>query len=292
MTAYHRAVLLIIIGGVFLSSSGIAIRSLEAASGMQIVFYRALGMAVFMALAVLWQHKANTVLAFRSIDKQGILAGVFFSLASFAIVYALLNTTVANAMFIVSLAPLFAAVLAWFFLHETVQTRTWLAIGLACLGVLVMVGGALSGDGMLGILYAFVMAISYGAFSVCIRAGRGSDMIPAICVSGFALAGVSSLWVADFSLPTNDLLICLGLGVFQVGIGGLCLTIAAKHVPAAQITLLAMLEVVLNPLWVWLGIGETPALATLIGGAMILCAITYQARSTQQSNSDKSLNNV
>ncbi len=265
--------------GLFLSTAGIGVRLLEVASGMQIVFYRSLGMGVFLLLVVLARYRVASVEAFLAMRRASYLAALFFAGASVAVIFALLNTTVANAMFIISLAPFFTAIFGWLLLGERVRLRTWLAMAVAAAGVLIMVEGALSGDGLLGMVYALAMALCYAGFSVSIRAGRLGDMTPAICFSGLGLAAVSALWVDPFQLPPRDLLICLGLGVFQAGLGGLLLVFGARGLPAVQVNFLAMLEVVLSPLWVWLVVNEQPATATLIGGSIILAAISFQALS-------------
>lgn len=274
---YRHGVVLAVAAGIVLSTLGIGVRSLEQASGMQIIFYRAIGLLVFMSTVVIIKNRGKSP---RKLLESGLLgfgASLAYTGASIAIIYALLNTTVANTMFVVSLAPLFAALAGWFFLRESVPLRTWVALALALAGVLIMIKGGLSTQGLIGIGFALCMAICYGTFSVCLRAGRKLDMLPTVCFSALLLA-IISWWFADsLSLPTQDIIICLAMGSIQLGLGSWMLTMAAHSVPAAQITLLAMLEVVLNPVWVWLGVGEVPATYTLAGGALIVGAIVYQA---------------
>ncbi|MFK8020872.1 MAG: DMT family transporter [Pseudomonadales bacterium] len=274
---YQRSVVLVVLAGLFLSTSGIAVRSLEQATSMQIVLYRSVGLAIFMLFVVWHSNRGQLQKTLLGTGSLGIVAGLLYAGASLTVIFALLNTTVANAMFIISLAPFFAAMGGWLFLRERVSTRTWVALFIAICGVLIMIEGGVSAKGLTGIMYAFIMAICYGGFSVCIRAGRDRDMLPTIALSGIVLA-IFAGFAADSLLPsTHDIIICLAMGVFQTGLGGLCLTLGAQHIPAAQITLLAMLEVVLNPVWVWLGVGETPGIYSLVGGALIIGAIAYQA---------------
>ncbi len=277
MSLYQRAVLMIILAGAFLSTAGLGIRLLEGANGMEIVFYRALGMAFFMLGVLIVRRGTSAFKDLIKIDRTDLLAAVFYAVASFTIVFAILHTTVANVMFIVSLAPFIAALLGRVVLGERVGLRTWIAIGVAIAGVLIMVEGGLSGDGYLGIALAFAMAVAYASFTVTLRHGSGGDMMPAICWAG-AIVAVVAMLTTQVGVPSpRDLLICLGLGVFQTGLGALLMVLGSRHVPAAQIAFLAMLEVVLSPVWVWLVVGETPAAASLLGGAVILGAISYQA---------------
>lgn len=285
MTDYNRSVLFIILGGVFLSTLGIGTRWMESASGLQIVFYRSVGLAIFSTALVLIRYKAGFFSAYRSAGKIGLVTCLFLSGASIFIVLAVVNTTVANAMFIISLAPMIAGVFAWLLLGERVDRKTWMAMALALVGVLVIVNGALSAQGMLGIMYAFMMLICYGMFVVCLRLGKDLDMIPAISLSAWLLILIIGVSIDELSIPINDFLICLALGVFQVGLGMFLLVAGSIHVPAAQMALLAMVEVVLSPVWVWLGAGEQPATATLVGGGVILMAICYQALANRRPQS-------
>ncbi|MFK7730369.1 MAG: DMT family transporter [Pseudomonadales bacterium] len=285
---YRRGVVLAVVAGIILSTLGIGVRLLEQASGMQIIFYRAIGLLLFMSTVVIIRNRGISASKLLESGWLGFGASLAYTGASIAIIYALLNTTVANTMFVVSLAPLFAALAGWIFLREAVPLRTWVALVLAITGVLIMVNGGLSAQGLIGIGFALCMAVCYGSFSVCLRAGRDVDMLPPVCFSALLL-GIIGWWYADsLHLPTQDIILCLAMGAFQLGLGSLLLTMAAQSVPAAQITLLAMLEVVLNPVWVWLGVGEVPAPYTLVGGALIIGAIIYQAidrkpRATSQS---------
>ncbi|MFT5135680.1 MAG: DME family drug/metabolite transporter [Arenicella sp.] len=281
MTMHNRAVLMIVTAGVFLSILGIGTRLMESANGLQIAFYRALGLAVFSTLTVMYLNKGRFLDALVAAGWTGFIAGVFLALASITVVLALVNTTAANAMFIISLTPLISGVLAWIIIGEKVRLKTWGTIGVALIGVFIIINGALSSDGLRGIAYAFLMAFCYGLFNVTLRRGKNQDMLPAICWSSYVLVVVLGLTVEDLAIPRSDLIICLSLGVFQVGLGGFLLIAGSKHVPAAQLALLAMLEVVLNPIWVWLGAGEVPATATLIGGLVILSAISYEAVSNK-----------
>ena len=281
MTMHNRAVLMIVTAGVFLSILGIGTRLMESANGLQIAFYRALGLAVFSTLTVMCLNRGRFLNALVAAGWTGFVAGVFLALASITVVLALVNTTASNAMFIISLTPLISGVLAWLIIGEKVRLKTWGTIGVALIGVFIIINGALSSDGLRGITYAFLMAFCYGLFNVTLRRGKNQDMLPAICWSSYVLVVVLGLAVDDLTIPRSDLLICLSLGVFQIGLGGFLLIAGSKHVPAAQLALLAMLEVVLNPIWVWLGAGEVPATATLIGGLVILSAISYEAVSNK-----------
>ncbi len=259
-------------------------RLIDTATPLQVSFYRALGLALFTLLVITWRSGGSPWRLIRSTGWIGVAAGLPFALASLCVIFAFASTTVANVMFIVSLAPFCAALLGWILLREHVSRRTWVSITIAVCGVLIMVQGGLSAEGWIGVAWAFGMAFSYGLFMVITRIGKDRDMVPAVFWSGVFLASACAVGLDAFALPANDILISLSLGIFQVGLGGLLLVAAAKHVPAAQIVFLAMLEVVLSPVWVWLGVGEVPTPQSLVGGAVILFAIGFLALSGRRAS--------
>ncbi|MFK8030089.1 MAG: DMT family transporter [Gammaproteobacteria bacterium] len=272
---YKRGVVQAIVAGFFLSSAGIGMRLIESATALQVNFYRAFGLLLFAVVVLVVRSRGKPWKPLQETGWIGAVAGAPFALASLCIIFALANTTVANVMFIVSLAPFCTALLGWLFLRERVSVRTWIAIAIAVAGVLIMVNGGLSPEGWIGVAWAFGMALCYGLFTVTARFGKDRDMFPAVFWSGFFLTVGSGLTLGSFDIPTTDKLISLSLGIFQIGVGGFLLVAASKHVPAAQIVFLAMLEVVLSPVWVWLGVGEVPSTQSLIGGAVIMAAIAF-----------------
>ncbi|GAA6139001.1 DMT family transporter [Arenicella sp. 4NH20-0111] len=277
MSNYNRAITMVIIAGAFLSTLGIGSRLLESASGMQVVFYRSIGLLITMTLIIAFRERNNFWNSFIQIGKTGIYSSICLVGTSIFVVLAVMNTSVANAMFIISLTPLIAGLFAWLLLREKMTVTTIIATIIALIGVFVIINGAISTDGALGIVYAFAMLMCYGMFSVTLRMGKDVDMLPCIALHAAILLVILTPSLPTLSITLHDLLICLGLGVFQLGVGLTLLTIGSKSIPAAQLTLLAMLEVVLSPVWVWIGVGESPSKSTMIGGAIIISAIMFQA---------------
>ena len=99
-------------------------------------------------------------------------------------------------------------------------------------------------------------------------------MLAALCLAGLVSGGLSAIFVNDYALTLKDLIISLYLGVFQAGVGFTLVVLGTRYIPAAQVGLLAMVEPVLAPIWVWMGVGEVPGQATIVGGAIIFLAIT------------------
>ena len=271
---YRRGILQLVASGFFLSTSGIALRIIEQADGWQILFYRSLALSVTILLILVFQKGSRVFDEFRGLEWNDCLLAVFLGTGFVAYVFALLYNTVANALFIFSCAPFVAGFLGWILLGERVATRTWFAIGGAMAGLTVMVGSELAVSRYLGTLIALWIPIAYAASIIVIRSSKRENMLAALCLAGLVSGGLSAIFVTDYALTLQDLIISLYLGVFQVGVGFTLVVLGTRYVPAAQVGLLAMVEPVLAPIWVWLGVGEVPGLATIVGGAIIFLAIT------------------
>jgi drug/metabolite transporter (DMT)-like permease len=270
---YRRGILQLVASGVFLSTAGIALRLVEQADGWQILFYRSLALSITILLILVFQKGSRVFDEFRKLDWNDCLLAVFLGTGFVTYVFALLYNTVANALFIFSFAPFLAAFLGWMLLGERVATRTWLAIGVAMAGLAVMVGSELALSHYLGTLLALWIPIAYAASIIAVRRSKRDNMLVALCLAGLVALVLSAFFVTDYALTSRDLIISLYLGVFQVGMGFTLVVLGSRHVPAAQVGLLALVEPILAPLWAWMGVGELPGLATIIGGSIIFLAI-------------------
>ena len=270
---YRRGILQLVASGCFLSTAGIALRLVEQADGWQILFYRSLALSITILLILVFQKGSRVFDEFRKLDWNDCLLAVFLGTGFVTYVFALLYNTVANALFIFSFAPFLAAFLGWMLLGERVATRTWFAIGFAMAGLTVMVGSELAVSHYLGTLLALWIPIAYAASIIAVRRSKRDNMLVALCLAGLVALVLSAFFVTDYALTSRDLIISLYLGVFQVGMGFTLVVLGSRHVPAAQVGLLALVEPILAPLWVWMGVGELPGLATIIGGSIIFLAI-------------------
>ena len=270
---YRRGILQLVASGFFLSTAGIALRLVEQADGWQILFYRSLALSITILLILVFQKGSRVFDEFRKLDWNDCLLAVFLGTGFVTYVFALLYNTVANALFIFSFAPFLAAFLGWMLLGERVATRTWLAIGVAMAGLAVMVGSELALSHYLGTLLALWIPIAYAASIIAVRRSKRDNMLVALCLAGLVALVLSAFFVTDYALTSRDLIISLYLGVFQVGMGFTLVVLGSRHVPAAQVGLLALVEPILAPLWAWMGVGELPGLATIIGGSIIFFAI-------------------
>jgi len=270
---YRRGILQLVASGFFLSTAGIALRLVEQADGWQILFYRSFALSVTILLILVFQKRSRFFDEFRGLGWNDCLLAVFLGTGFVAYVFALLYNTVANALFIFSCAPFLAGFLGWILLGERVATRTWFAIGAAMAGLAVMVGSELAVSRYLGTLLALWIPIAYAASIIAVRRSKRDNMLVALCLAGLVAGGLSAFFVTDYALTPRDLIISLYLGVFQVGVGFTLVVLGSRYVPAAQVGLLALVEPVLAPIWAWMGVGEVPGLATIVGGTIIFLAI-------------------
>jgi len=269
-------VALVLGAGVLLSLSGIVLRQMESAGGGQIIFYRSLAFAVAVFLWLAFHYRTRVPRAFAKVGRAGLIAGLSLGLGSVCYIYALLLTTVANALFIISAAPFMAALLGWMVLRERVRPTTWVTMAVALTGIAIMVFDGVRGGRLLGNLVAFGTPVSFAIMLVALRRAGDRDMIPAICLAGVVGAVVGFAMSDSLVIPRHDLALCIFLGVVQYGGGFVLLTLGARHLPAAEVALLSLVETVLAPLWVWIGVDEVPTLFTLTGGAIVLLAVIVQ----------------
>lgn len=266
-----------------LSIAGITLRHIESASGWQILFHRSLTFCIVIALWLTFRYRARVVRAFVAVGRPGLVVALSLGLGSTCYVFALLLTTVANALFLISAAPFMAAVLGWIVLRERVRPATWLTMTVALAGIAIMVFHGVQSGRLLGNLVALGTPVSFAIMLVTLRCAGHRDMLPAICLAGVVGAVLGFAMSDTLILSRHDLALCLFLGVFQYAGGFILITLGARHLPAAEVALLSLAEVVLAPIWVWIGVGEVPAALTLVGGGIVLAAVVAQAGTGMRS---------
>ena len=279
-STYTRGVIMILASGLFLSTSGIGFRIIEQASGWQILFYRSFFMIGLLIGVLAVKSKGRLLTQFRGLRGEDFLLALFLGTGIVAYVFALLLTTVANALFILSSVPFITALLGWLILREAVPSHTWITIAMAMIGLAIMVGNGLASGRYLGNLIALWLPISYAASVILVRRSSQPNMLVALCLAGVVSLVCAAPFIGDLVISRHDLLVSAYLGIFQVGLGFTFMVLGARYVPAAQVGLLALVEPVLAPLWAWMVAAEIPAHTTLIGGAIIFLAISLDGAIT------------
>ncbi|MFZ9038743.1 MAG: DMT family transporter [Gammaproteobacteria bacterium] len=281
--SYASGVVLVLLSGVFWSSMGLGVRMIEAANVWQILLYRSIALATFLFVIISIRSGYKPLQKIRKSGLAGAIGGASLVMAFAGGIYAIQTTSVANAMFLFAAAPFLAAFFGWIVLRESVRRATWIAMTVAIVGIAIMVLNGISLGRMAGNLSALASACGFAIFTIALRWGKLEDMLPAVFMAGIFAIITSGLvcWFMDYgyTIPTNDVAIAILLGVFQVGLGLVVYTIGSKVVPAAELALLSMTEVLLGPLWVWLFLGETAEFYTLLGGMVLMLAIAGNALS-------------
>ncbi len=278
---YTSGVALVLLAGAFWSTMGLAIRYIETANVWQILFYRSIALAVFLLLLICFTGRKSFLIVLFNTGLGGVVGGFGLVMAFAGGIFAVQNTTVANAMFLFAAAPFFAAFLGSALLGELVRKGTWIGMGLAIIGILVMVWGGIEAGQLYGNLSGILSALGFAIFTVALRWKRQEDMLPTVFFGGVFSAIISGIvclfYQYSVNILLNDILIALSMGVFQVGVGLALYTIGSRVIPAAELALLSMTEVLLGPLWVWVVLGEKGGVFTLIGGAILLTGVVSNA---------------
>lgn len=273
----HAKGMLITVAGVLAVSPDSLLVRLVSADIWILTFWRGLLVALVLSAGLAAVHRSRTSAAFGAIGWTGMIFAALFSLNSFSFVLAVSTTTVANTLVLVSAAPFFAALIAKLFLGETVRRRTWLAMLAAFAGVLVIVSGS-AGDGALtGDLAALVTALGLAIQFNLLRHARHVNMIPAIALGSLITALVSLPFADPWSVGTMDALWLGLLGVLVMPVATVLIVTGPRYLPAPEVSLILLLEIVLGPFWVWLALGEVPSQRAVLGGAIVIAALAAHA---------------
>lgn len=275
-----QAALVMVLVTLLWSSAGVVARQLESAGSFEATFWRSLFNALFLALALSFLGRQPIWKRLRGGGRVLWASGVCWSLMYTCFMVAVTITTVANVLVTMSLAPLFAALLARWFFGQATPWRTWLAIAVAGLGIGWMYASDVAGDPrhLLGTLVALAVPVAAALNWLLIRRsgtdGQRVDLLPAIfigaCLSVLMTAPMA--W-SEGQATGADVAWLAALGVFQLGVPSILAVWVARGLPGAEMALLALLEVIFGVAWAWLWGGETPTRATLLGGGLVLGAL-------------------
>jgi len=268
--------ILVFLGAITLSFGGLIVKSFEGATLWQILFWRSVFFCFVIIIFLSITYKKDF---FKSLTKSGIpglIGGLILGCGFFSYVFAMYNTTVANANFIIQTQTLFLAIFGYIILKETISKITLASIILAISGITLMLGDTLSSGQMLGNLIAFIMPMSFAALIIIIRKYPNVDMVPLQLVAGIVAMIIGYVVAGRIDISLHDLFLGFLAGFFQVGFGFIFITIGARTTPSAVVGIIMMSEAIFGPLWAWLFINEKPPLIVLIGGSIVLLAVLLQ----------------
>ena len=272
MPAARRGALLVAAAAVCWSSGSLVVR-LVGTNPWTTSLWRGLLASVFLAGVLSIVRRRGILAQWRDGGRPILAVAVCMAVSSTCFIFSLAHTTVANTLILMSTGPYVAGILGWLVLGERVAPRTWLSMGVALAGAVVMVSNSYGRGALVGDLLAVVMATSFAVATVVIRRHPEIQMAPAAALATALTALVAWPLATPLETAPRDLALLAFFGVGQFGAGFLLFMAGARLIPAAQSSLIGMLETVLGPLWVWLVLSERPATATLTGGALILAAL-------------------
>lgn len=277
---YGTGVALVAVAAVLWSLMGLAIKSMEDAGTWQVLFRRSAGAVPVLAALIRWRD-GGLVVPLRRAGLAGAAGGVGLVFALAGAIYALQSTSVANAVFLFSAPPFIAAVLGRLLPGEPVRPATWALMGVAIFGMYLMVRENLSPGAGAGTAAAFLSAAGFAAFTLILRRGRQTDMLPATLPGAVfpvvAGAGVTLASGGTLAVSLHDMATGMGMGACLPALGLTLYTPGSAMLRAADATLLSNLEVLRAPVWVWLYLGEEATRKSLIGGAVLLAAVAANA---------------
>ncbi len=273
---------LLLFGGFCLSWGGFIVRSFQEADVWQILFLRSFFFIIALILFLSLTYKKKVLRVIKDSGVPGILGGFVMSFSFVAFIVSMNNTTVANVVFIISTQTMFLAIFGFFYLKEKVSLIGSSSIFLAMSGIFIMVGDSISTGSLFGNLVALVIPINFAIYVMIIRKNSNLDMVPAMLYSGIFSLIYGAILSNSFEFTSHDLFMGFLLGVPQLALGFICITIGSRTTASATVGLLMLMETLCGPLWVWLFLNEIPPLSVFIGGAVIISAIVLKSFDKQK----------
>jgi drug/metabolite transporter (DMT)-like permease len=271
LTNHQKGILLAFIGVMLLTPDSLLIR-LITVDTWSLLFYRSLIPGLFLLLCVIVYTRKNFFKFFFNAGKFGLLNSVFITASNIFFILALQNTNVANALVMVSLVPLIAAIISFIFLKEKLDIITNTAILLCLIAVIFIFYDSIGSGRILGDIFGVLTAVAVAGSLVTIRSAPTKNFIPSYVMGKLGTALFASLLVTSFVIGSLDLSYIF-LMIFTVGFSFIFITFAPRFISASEVGLFFLLETALGPIWVWWFISEIPSFNTIVGAIFIVFII-------------------
>lgn len=283
MSEKARGTLFMVCAVVILSPDALLI-SVVSVDPWTLVFWRGLLTSCTLTAALLFAHGRKALQAGLSVGPAGIVSGIFFGASTISFVMSVRLTTAANTLVLIAAMPLFAALFTRIFLSEKVPRRTWLAVVAGFVGIAVLFSGSIAAGHILGDVLALFTAALMAANFIIIRSHRKVSMVPAVVLSGMMTTLVTAFISDPLSPGTSDILLLSVMGSIVLPVPLALMTVAPKLIPAAEVSLIMLLETFLGPFWVWMAVGERPAPETFLGGGILVATLVVHALAGWREN--------
>ena len=247
----------------------------------QYIFGRGLTIFIILNLYLYFEEGINFYKNYKKIGRSGIIGGSGLGIAMISFIYSITNTSAAVTLLCLAAMPFFTAIIAYLFLKEKISSNAWVSIFIATVGIIIMAFGNTEKNSLIGFIFGLASSIGFSVFSVTLRWRKETPKFTTVAVAGlfcFVFASIVILVTKQsfFSTSYNSsmfslhgIIVCLGLILYSIG---------SKAIPAAELTLLSLTEVIGGIFWVWLplfGINEIPSTSTIIGGFFLFVSLVY-----------------
>ena len=277
------AIPVVLIAGLFWSFGPYVVRHIDDAQQVpwQYLFTRGIVIFIILNLFLYLEEGNDFIENYKKIGISGLLGGVGLGIAMITFIYSITNTSAAVTLLCLAAMPFITALLGFMFLKEEISINVWIAIGIAAVGIIIMAADNTGKNTILGFVFGIVSSIGFSVFSVTLRWRKDTPKFTTVAIAGIFCALISAIMLTINELnflssgknhalfATHGTLVCLGLILYSIG---------SKNIPAAELTLLSLTEVIGGIFWVWLpilGINEIPSQSTIIGGFLIFLSIIY-----------------
>ncbi|MEM7321605.1 MAG: EamA family transporter [Actinomycetota bacterium] len=261
-------------GMLVISTDSLITRAADA-GGWTVAFWYGVFTTPAMVAYLFATERGRPMAAIRRSGPMVLASGLLQMASTTAFILAIKNTSVANVVVIIAAAPLVTAVLAWLLLGERTSRRAWVAIGVAMVGILLVVSGSIGGGGLTGDLLAVLAIASFGLNLTIWRNRPEMSRTLVMAIAGAASALVTAPLADIFGHRTQTYLLLALMGLVFGPLGRIALASATRYLPAAEVSLFTPIETVAASIWAWLFFQEVPADRTLVGGAVILAAVLF-----------------
>lgn len=270
----RKGVLLMVGAGLCWSLGGILVRNVHSADPFEVILWRSVFMALFLVVTIAAMNRGRVVRSVLDMGAAGVVSGLLLGSTFFFFILSITRTTAANTFVLMATVPFFVAVFAMAFIGERVALRTWIAMAAALAGIFMMFADGMAAGHLSGNLLALGVPIAAALNVVLLRRQRKRvDMVPAVLLAGLFSIAVALPFALPATASARDLGVLAIMGFVQLGLGCVLMTLATRHLEAGEIGLLALLETILGPIWVWIGVGERPTDVALAGGLVVLAAL-------------------
>ncbi len=276
LTDQQKGSLLAFVAVMFITPDSLFIR-LSSIDTWGLVFYRGIipFFTVFFGMLLIYRLNFFKILMTSGI--HGIIYVITFSITNITFVVSIQNTNVANTLVMIATAPMLSAILGSIFLKEPPDKKTLISIIITFLSVIYIFFDSLKLGNFYGDILGFITAIGLAVGAVTIRSAKSKNLVPAAVVGKLLVATFALLFVENFALINQDMIIVPLMCILCVAIPFVLVTIAPRFIPAAEVNLFFLLETIIGPIWVWLVIKEQPSVETLLGGVVIIITIAIHS---------------